>query len=427
VLIANVNNGTVQRLIYDTNSVAAPLPPTLAETGAFTNLTTLTNQTQALGASSGLVPYDINVHFWSDNARKSRWFLIATNLKIGFRPEGNWSFPAGQAWVKHFDLELTNGVASSARRLETRFLIKNSNGVYGVTYRWGNSLTNATLVPEAGLDEEFVINDGGTMRTQVWHYPSRTECNSCHSPVAGFALGFNTVQMNRDFGYTGGVSNQIAFLSVAGVFSNTVTELNSLRALAPVTNAAASLEWRVRSYLAANCAQCHQPGGAALGFWNANISNFTVDANIINGPLNNNFGNQNARVVVPTSVVNSMLHTRLATRGPTQMPPLATSLIDSEAVSLVSSWINSGAWTNFTAQPNVSIAATNSATAINFIQPANRAYRVEFATILTNPVPWQFLDVPQNRPFYPATSKAVSIIDSTNSSQKFYRVRLSTP
>jgi mono/diheme cytochrome c family protein len=233
--------------------------------------------------------------------------------------------------------------------------------------------------------------------------------------------------MNRDFGYVGGVSNQIAFMSAAGIFSNTVTELNALRALAPVTNAAASREWRVRSYVAANCAQCHQPGGAALGYWNANITNFTVDANIINGPLVNNFGNPAARVATPPVVANSMLHTRIATRGATQMPPLATSLIDSDAVSLVSSWIDSGAWTNFTAPPNVSIAATNGGTAIRFIQPANRAFRVEFATNLAIPVPWQFLDVPQNRPFYPATANAVSIIDSTSSSQKFYRVRLSTP
>ena len=27
--------------------------------------------------------------------------------------------------------------------------MRNSNGVYGVTYRWGDSLTNADLVPEA--------------------------------------------------------------------------------------------------------------------------------------------------------------------------------------------------------------------------------------------------------------------------------------
>ena len=431
VLIANVSDGAVYRLIYNTNSsTGGALPPTLADTGAFTNLTALTNQTEALGASGGLTPYDINVHFWSDNARKSRWFLSATNLKIGFAPEGNWSFPAGETWVKHFDLELTNGVTSSARRLETRFLVKNSAGVYGLTYRWGGSLTNATLVAEEGLDEAFTINDGGNLRTQVWHYPSRSECVTCHTPVGGFALGFNTVQMNRDFGYAGGVSNQIAFLGAAGIFSNAVTDLNSLRVLAAATNSNASLEWRVRSFLSANCSQCHQPGGAGLGSWNANITNATAAAGLINGALNNNVGNPGARVIVPGSVPNSMLHTRVATRGAMQMPPLASSVLDTQAVALISAWITNdlaGGFTTNLAPLNLTVTATNGGGVLQFIHPPNRAYRVETATNLALPIQWRFLDVPANRPSYPASSNAVSISEATNAAQKFYRVRVAAP
>ena len=431
VLMANVNDGAIYRLIYNTNSsLGAPIPPTLDGTGAFTNLATLTNATQPLAASSGLVPYDINVHFWSDNARKSRWFLSATNLKIGFRPEGNWTYANGQTWVKHFDLELTNGVASSARRLETRFIVKNTNGVYGVTYRW-NSLTNAVLVPEEGLDEAIAINDGGNLRTQVWHYPSRTECLSCHTPVGGFGLGFNTVQLNRDFGYAGGVSNQIAFMSAAGVFSNAVTEAHSLRALAAATNESASLEWRVRSYLAANCNSCHQPGGLGLGSWTANITNSTWSAGLIHGVLANNFGNTNARVITPGLLTNSMMLSRLSVRGISQMPPLASSVLDTQAIALLSRWITNdlaGGWTNLIAPLSLGVRATNGGGAVQFTQPANRATRVEVATNLTPPIAWQFLNVLENRPVYPASSNAVTISDgATNAAQKFYRVRVAAP
>jgi len=432
VLMANVNDGGIYRLIYNTNSsIGTPLPPTLADTGAFTNLTSLTNQTQPLGASEGLVPYDINVHFWSDGASKSRWFLTATNTKIGFSPESAWSFPSGMAWVKHFDLELTNGVASSARRLETRILVKNSNGMYGVTYRWGNSLTNATLVAEGGLDEPFTINDGGTLRTQVWHYPSRGECLVCHTPVGGWALGFNTPQMNRDFDYGAGPTNQIAAMSAAGYFTSAVSNVHSLRAMATATNEAASREWRVRAYLSANCAQCHQPGGASLGFWNANITNFTANAGLIDGALNNSGGNPDARVIAPGSLSNSMLLTRISTRGPLQMPPLASSVLDTQAIALVSAWITNdlaGGWTNFIAPLSLSVSATNGAASVEFTQPANRAHRVETATNLTPPIAWQFLNVPDNRPTYPASNTAVTVTDApTNSAQKFYRVRVSTP
>ena len=429
VLLANVNDGAIYRLIYDTNSsVGAQLPPTLDGTGAFTNLTSLTNATQPLAASAGLVPYDINVHFWSDHARKSRWFLSATNLKIGFQPEANWTFTNGQTWVKHFDLELTNGVPSSARRLETRFLVKNTNGVYGVTYRW-NSLTNAALVPEEGLDEAIVLNDGGTTRTQVWHYPSRSECLACHTPVGGFGLGFNTVQLNRNYGYVGGVSNQISFFSAAGIFSNAPTQLNSLRALAAATNESASLEWRVRSYLAANCASCHQPGGLGLGSWNASVTNFTANSGLIHGLLVNNFGDTNNRVIAPGSVSNSMLLTRLSVRGLSQMPPLGSSVLDTQAIALFSRWITNdlaGGWTNSIAPLTLALTATNGGK-VNFVQPANRAARVESAPSLNFPIQWSFLDVPANRPTYPATSNSVSISDNTNAAQKFYRVRLSAP
>ncbi len=428
ILISDVSGGGIYRLIYNTSTnTGIPLPPTLADTGAFTNLTSITNQTQPLTVNNGLVPYDINVHFWSDNAKKSRWFLASPQAKIGFAPDAPWSFPSGMTWVKHFDLEMTNGVPSSARRLETRLLVKNANSVYGVTYRWGNSLTNATLVPDEGTNDVFTINDGGTMRTQVWHYPSRGECLVCHTPTGGFALGFNTAQMNCSFGTNG---NQIAAMSTAGYFSNVVNDIHSLRSLAAATNETASREWRVRSYLAANCSQCHQPGGAGLGYWNANITNFTVNAGLIDGVLNNNGGNSNARVIAPGSLSHSMLLTRISTRDAMQMPPLASSVLDTQAIQLVSAWITNelaGGWTNAIDPLLISIHATNAAAAVDFTQPANRAYRVESATNLTPPIGWQFLNVPENRPTFPASNIPVSVPDITNATQKFYRVRVSAP
>ena len=102
--------------------------------------------------------------------------------------------PDGHGLDQTFELELTNGVPQSARRLETRFLVRNSGGIYGVTYRWDDTQANAFLVPTEGMDEAFLIHDGATIRTQVWHYPARAECSSCHTPRAGFALGFNTGQ-----------------------------------------------------------------------------------------------------------------------------------------------------------------------------------------------------------------------------------------
>jgi glucose/arabinose dehydrogenase len=459
------HGGFIQRLIYNTNLTSgAVLPPTLAETGAFSDAGALT-------PNAGIVPYEINVPFWSDNARKRRWFSVPdTNQTIGFSREGNWLFPTGTVWIKHFDLELTNGAPASAKRIETRLIVRNSDGVYGVTYRWGNSLTNAALVPEEGLDESFVINDGGTTRTQVWHYPSRSQCLSCHTAVAGFALGFNTAQMNCDFDYAGTIDNQIRALDHVGYFSPRPASLHTLRALAHATNAAYSLEYRVRSYLAANCQQCHQPGGTALGLWDARIENSLPLAGLVNGTLLNNLGDPGNRVVAPADPVHSVLLTRISENGALRMPPLASNLLDTNAIGLVTGWINSlinyqtfsqwqvahfgstnapltGAPEDFDGDGSVNLAeyllgtdptlasslwqiglTTAAGTAqVRFEQMANRGFEVQFATNLQPPVLWTPLDVPANRPFISSSNFSAVVPDPLTDGSRFYRVRVFEP
>lgn len=468
ILMANQNSDTIRRLTYSSTFTGDPLPPTLADTGAFENLETLT-------PPPGIVPYTINVSFWSDNATKTRWFSVPnTNLTIGFNAEANWSFPTGAVWIKHFELELTNGVPESRRRLETRLIVRNATGVYGVTYRWGNSLTNATLVPEEGLDEALVINDGGNLRTQVWHYPGRQECLACHTPAAGLVLGFNTPQMNRDFSYDGTVTNQIAALSDAGYLSGNVSNVHTLRALAAATNSATSLEFRVRSYLAANCVQCHQPGGSALALWDARITTPTTAAGIINGPLLNTLGDSENRVVKPGSLTHSMLLSRIAIRGPGQMPPLATTVVDAEAVALLSEWITNdlpdyqsfadwqiaafgstnapeaapgfdadhdgaGNYLEFLTGTDPAIAddstnlwqiaiqSSGDSVQVSYPQIANRGFEVQATTNLVDLASWQPLNVPGNAPFFSITNRPATIIDSLGEPQKFYRVRIFEP
>lgn len=325
--------GDIRRLTYDGSQSGSPLPPTLADTGAFSDLSSLT-------VNEGIVPYDINVQFWSDGAQKTRWFSVPdTNQVIGFNPQNNWSFPAGTVWIKHFDLELTNGVPESRTRLETRFLVRNSGGVYGITYRWGGSVNNATLVPEGGMDETFLIHDGGTVRTQVWHYPGRAECLQCHTSQGGYGLGFNTAQMNRDFDHGSGLTNQLVALSQAGYFQTAAPDPASLPVMASATNTAFPVEHRVRSYLAANCSQCHQPGGTGLGYWDARFSTPLSQAGIVDGTLNDNLGNPNNRVIKPASIADSMILTRLSSLGGLRMPPLASSVLDVQSIALLSFWV----------------------------------------------------------------------------------------
>ena len=468
LLLVDLFAGRISRLERAAPPLSNDFPTVLSDVGVFSDPVQLT-------PFAGVQPYDINVSFWSDNAIKSRFFALPnTTDAIGFDAELPWTFPTGTVWVKHFELELTNGVASSAKRLETRILVKNGSddGGYGVTYRWGDSMTDATLVPDDGLDEEFVIHDGGTIRTQVWHYPSRAECIQCHRKNAGFALGFNTPQLNRNFGFGCYMENQIKAYSDEGLFSNAVASVNTLRALAPHDDTDVSLEYRVRSYLQANCGNCHLPGEVIQANWDANIFTSLSDTEIVNGDLVNNLGDGSNRVVVPGDTTHSVLLSRIISNGMIRMPPVGSNLIDTQGVALVTAWIGeltgyvsfedyqvlhfgstnapgAGANEDFdmdgantrlewltggdptnTVQPDayhVDIATTDGKADILFDRLANVGYEVEVSTnLLVNE--WWLLDTPDNAPYFSATSLMDIVQDpDTNDIRRFYRMRLYEP
>jgi uncharacterized repeat protein (TIGR03806 family) len=331
ILICDVGDGQVKRLVQ--TPAGERVPDTLDQTGAFTDV-------QALEVHSGIVPYDINAPFWSDGAVKQRWFSIPdANAKIRAGAQGQWEFPEGTVFIKHFELELTKGDPASRRRLETRFLVRNAAGVYGLTYRWNAAQNNATLVDPGGDSATFTVNDGGVARQQTWRFPSRQECLTCHNPVAGHVLGMNGGQMNCRFDYGSFTDNQVHALATAGYFAGAPSMGKKL--VNPSENGA-SLEARVRSYLAANCAQCHQPGGFARSFWDARITTPLPRAGIVNGALADTFGEPANRVVAPRSPEHSMILQRITTLDPGgRMPPLASSVVDTEAVDLLTQWVNS--------------------------------------------------------------------------------------
>jgi len=334
ILLANINNGTIRRLAYNTTSTGTPFPATLGETGAFTSLATL-------APAPGVVAYEPNVSFWSDHARKRRWFALRdTTSTFGLDEVNNWSLPTGAVWVKHFDLETTRGDPSTARRIETRFLVKTATGVYGITYRWNDAQTDATLVPEQGADVDYAINDGGVMRTQTWRFPSRAQCLACHTPQGGHALSFNTRQLNRVHAFPGGAANQITALSDAGYLSAAAPAPATLPRLAAADDTSASIETRVRSYLDANCSNCHRPGGSALGSWDARFKTPLSLARIINGALTDDGGDSANRVIVPGDTAHSRLLHRLAgSQGASRMPPLASNERDLAGEQLITDWI----------------------------------------------------------------------------------------
>src|SRR5205823_6620392 len=128
--------------------------------------------------------------------------------------------------------------------------------------------------------------------------------------------------------------------------------------LAAATNSAVSLEYRVRSYLTANCVHCHQPGGSARALWDARLTTPTAQAGLVNGALLNNLGDSNNAVLKPGSLSNSVMLTRISSPGALRMPPLASTLLDTNAINLLSAWITNDlpSWHTF---PDSQVAQIN--------------------------------------------------------------------
>ncbi len=335
VLMCNYIQNKIQRLVYAdvTNST---FPARLSDTGVFADLTTLT-------PNPGIVSYEPIISFWSDYALKRRWFCIPdTTNKMIFTADGNWTFPSGMMWIKHFDLELTRGDTNTKKRIETRVLVKTTNGCYGVSYKWNDAGTEAFLVADAGTNFNLNVLDGTNAITQQWEIPSRSSCLACHTAVAGHALSFNTRELNQATNMNGFSGNQLTLLSQGGYLNGNVTAPQTLPAFAAANDSTRSLEYRVRSYLSENCVQCHQPGGSGLQSWDARPWLTLDQTQLINGPLTNNNGDPLNRLIVPGDTNHSAILQRIAGNGFSRMPPLATHQLDTNSMNLLAAWIMSG-------------------------------------------------------------------------------------
>jgi uncharacterized repeat protein (TIGR03806 family) len=457
ILLADENGARILRLAATTPS--QDFPETLSSTGVFADLTDL-------APSPGMVPYDVNLPFWSDHAIKSRWFIVPDGIsQFTWSEEGLWTLPSGTVWVKHFDMEMERGEPASTKRIETRLIVKNPTGAYGVSYRWNDAGTEAFLAADGGENFTLNVTEGGNPVPQTWRIPSRAECMSCHTPQAGHALSFNTRQLNLDNGIPGYGGNQLTTLQQTGYLSNDPGSPNLLpRHLRP-DESAYSVEARVRSYIAVNCSYCHKDGGTANASWDGRAELTLSETGLVNGEAANNGSNPANKLVVPGDPTHSIVLSRIAaTNGFTRMPPLASNVIDTANVDLLTTWINGELdaretyddWriSNFepdndpagapesdadgdgatnheeflagtdpnsggsTFRPLLSQAAGQFT--LSFNVPVNRSYRIETSSDLGQWSPW---DIPGNQGL-PTAGGLIEITQPLEDPLRFFRVEL---
>ena len=298
-----------------------PFPDTLSKTGCF-------DPADARKPASGLIPFAPNSPFWSDGAEKERFLALPDGTAITINGQGDFDFPVGTVLVKHFRVD--------QKLVETRLFVRHADGEWGgYSYEWNDTQTDATLLPS----NKTKALAGG----KSWYYPGRAECMGCHTQAAGRSLGLELGQLNGDFVYakTNRISNQLRTLDHLALFAQPLADPSTLPVY-PSPSGTAPLESRARSYLHANCAHCHQPGGPGRGNMDLRFGGGFSGTRTCNAaPLTGDLGVVGAKLLVPGSPGTSLVSLRLRSTGPGRMPPLATKQVDSAGGQLMDDWIRS--------------------------------------------------------------------------------------
>jgi uncharacterized repeat protein (TIGR03806 family) len=350
-------SGQISRLVPNPARSTGEFPRTLSATGLFASVIEHV-------PAPGLIPYSVIAPQWCDGATKDRYLGIPGDAQIEFEtgiypkrapgaPPG-WKFPHGTVLVETISLELEQGNSQSRRRLETRILhherVAGDEDVgdqlwQGYTYLWNDQQSDAVLLEDPkGLDRTYTIRDSdapGGRRQQAWHFPSRTECATCHNMAAKYVLGVQTLQMNRDHDYGGAVANQLRTLEHLNIFTKPLpAPAEELSRLVDYRSDREDLARRARSYLHANCSHCHRKwGGGNADFQllaTLDLSDLgTVDVR----PGQGTFNIPHARILAPGDPYRSILFYRMAQVGPGRMPRLGSTVIDEHGLKLIRDWI----------------------------------------------------------------------------------------
>ncbi|MEZ5963757.1 MAG: PQQ-dependent sugar dehydrogenase [Planctomycetota bacterium] len=324
-------DGTLHRLVERPGQAA--FPPTLSATG-------LMLDTAHAAWTAGLIPYQVNSPLWSDHATKTRFFTVPDRTTIGFHPTEAWTLPVGSVLVKHFEMLMDLSDPTSLRRLETRVFVHQETGWLGGTYRWNAAQTDAALVT-ARAQETLTVRDpteAGGVRVQTWTYPSSSDCTLCHTTAAGHVLGLSTLQCNRPLSTS--ATNQLDLLAGMGYFDQNIGPSDHYAHLLDPLLEQGSLGAFARSYLAANCAHCHRPGGALQGSIDLRFTTHDAHTGLLwVRPTRGGLTASDPYLVKPRDPANSVLLHRMVLRDGNRMPLLGSDVVDAYGVQLVDAWI----------------------------------------------------------------------------------------
>lgn len=285
-------------------------PPEGSEEPFFLSETGLYRDIESKELAPDLIAFEPAYKLWSDGADKQRWLRLPAGTKIDSSDMDHWQFPVGTMVWKEF--------SSAGRRLETRLVARlgsSPDDYFMGAFVWMEGEEDARFVPAGQHDVRGTEHD----------VPETRRCGSCHRGERGRLLGYSAVQQPEPEAKLSHPPDQ------------------------PYTVPGDAVAREALGYLHANCGNCHNPDGSArpdtnldlrLRVSQQSVEHTSTYATSVNVDLQSFEGTDLELRIAPGEPEQSGLLFRMLERGPdTQMPPLATEIVDEQGSQLVRAFI----------------------------------------------------------------------------------------
>ena len=345
---------------------ASSVPARLSETGLFSDVASLT-------PAAGVVPYEVNVPFWSDGALKRRWMALPGDGIERRIPRRTGSSSSRESHGRSRPARCSSSSSASPTLLGRQACATSKRASSSATRTAACMASPTNGMPRAPTPScsqapcrrrsPYGTSDGSTVQQQ-WDYPTPDYCQMCHNQAAGGVLGVTYRQIDRTIQYRANSPevNQIAEWNRIGMLSKSLDEPKALApwnlvrlparlpvpfwnlrqagSMPPMDDRSASLEDRARSYLDSNCSYCHAPGIVSAD-WNARSTTPLAEQAIVGARAR--IPRPGADLIVtPGAPEASLLYLRVVTNDPAlRMPPLGRNAVDHEGARLLYDWIKS--------------------------------------------------------------------------------------
>lgn len=297
------------------------------------------------GANGGTL-YTLNTPLFTDYSNKYRFVFLPDSTQAAYRSEAVFDFPVGTVITKTFtipaDLRLEDG---DEEIIETRLLIKRTNGWKALPYIWNADKSEAVLTVTGGTQTVNWIDGAGDSRSTQYVIPNSNNCANCHGEDELIPIGPTARSLNGDYAYASGTANQLAHWHDQGILGGLPEDISGIPRIAPWNDNSADLDERARGYLDVNCAHCHAPDAAAStsGLFLEYSRAFSTEVGLCKPPVAAGAGSGGLEyAIVPGNAAASILPLRMdSNETDVRMPEIGRSVIHAEGVTLIREWIDS--------------------------------------------------------------------------------------